>query len=79
MFHQVEGLWVDEHITFADLKGVLIDFLKRFFERDDLQVRFRPSFFPFTEPSAEIDMSFGERLARDGRRRHGASQRAAAT
>lgn len=60
MFHQVEGLWVDEHITFADLKGVLIDFFKRFFERDDLRVRFRPSFFPFTEPSAEIDMSFGE-------------------
>ncbi len=59
MFHQIEGLWVDEHITFADLKGVLIEFLKRFFERDDLEVRFRPSFFPFTEPSAEIDMSFG--------------------
>jgi len=59
MFHQVEGLWVDEHITFADLKGVLIEFLRKFFERDDLKVRFRPSFFPFTEPSAEIDMSFG--------------------
>lgn len=59
MFHQVEGLWVDEHITFSDLKGVLIEFLKRFFEREDLEVRFRPSFFPFTEPSAEIDMSFG--------------------
>ncbi len=61
MFHQVEGLWIDEHITFADLKGVLVDFLKRFFERDDLAVRFRPSFFPFTEPSAEVDMSFGDR------------------
>ena len=60
MFHQVEGLWIDEHITFADLKGVLADFLKRFFEREDLKVRFRPSFFPFTEPSAEVDMSFGE-------------------
>ena len=59
MFHQVEGLWIDEHVTFADLKGVLSDFLRRFFERDDLQVRFRPSFFPFTEPSAEVDMSFG--------------------
>ena len=59
MFHQIEGLWIDEHITFADLKGVLIEFLKKFFERDDLKVRFRPSFFPFTEPSAEIDMSFG--------------------
>jgi phenylalanyl-tRNA synthetase alpha chain len=61
MFHQVEGLWIDEHITFADLKGVVADFLKRFFEREDLKVRFRPSFFPFTEPSAEVDMSFGER------------------
>ena len=61
MFHQVEGLWIDEHITFADLKGIIADFLKRFFERDDLEVRFRPSFFPFTEPSAEIDMNFGER------------------
>lgn len=60
MFHQVEGLWLDEHITFADLKGVLIEFLRKFFEREDLRVRFRPSFFPFTEPSAEIDMSFGE-------------------
>jgi len=60
MFHQIEGLWLDEHITFADLKGVLIEFLKKFFERDDLKVRFRPSFFPFTEPSVEIDMSFGE-------------------
>jgi phenylalanyl-tRNA synthetase alpha chain len=59
MFHQVEGLWVDERITFADLKGVLIEFLRKFFENEDLEVRFRPSFFPFTEPSAEIDMSFG--------------------
>jgi phenylalanyl-tRNA synthetase alpha chain len=58
MFHQVEGLWVDEEISFANLKGVVQDFLQRFFERDDLQVRFRPSFFPFTEPSAEIDMSW---------------------
>ena len=60
MFHQVEGLWIDEHISFANLKGVLIDFFRRFFENDELQIRFRPSFFPFTEPSAEIDMSFGE-------------------
>ena len=59
MFHQVEGLWIDENISFADLKGVLIDFFSKFFEREDLKVRFRPSFFPFTEPSAEIDMSFG--------------------
>lgn len=58
MFHQVEGLWVDEEISFANLKGVVQDFLQRFFERDDLQVRFRPSFFPFTEPSAEMDMSW---------------------
>jgi phenylalanyl-tRNA synthetase alpha chain len=58
MFHQVEGLWIDENISFADLKGVYSDFLKRFFETDDLEVRFRPSFFPFTEPSAEIDMKF---------------------
>jgi phenylalanyl-tRNA synthetase alpha chain len=56
MFHQVEGLWIDEHISFADLKGVYTEFLRRFFEIDDLEVRFRPSFFPFTEPSAEIDM-----------------------
>ena len=60
MFHQIEGLWIDEHVSFADLKGVVVDFLRKFFERDDLKVRFRPSFFPFTEPSAEIDMSFGD-------------------
>lgn len=60
MFHQVEGLWIDEHISFAHLKGVLVDFFRRFFEDDRLQIRFRPSFFPFTEPSAEIDMSFGD-------------------
>ena len=58
MFHQVEGLWVDENISFANLKGVVQDFLQKFFERDDLVVRFRPSFFPFTEPSAEMDMSW---------------------
>src|SRR5258706_4416912 len=60
MFNQVEGLWIDENISFADLKGVYTDFLKQFFERDDIRVRFRPSFFPFTEPSAEIDMAFGD-------------------
>ncbi|HVS25921.1 MAG TPA: phenylalanine--tRNA ligase subunit alpha [Burkholderiales bacterium] len=59
MFHQIEGLWVDEEVSFADLKGVVAEFLQRFFEREDLKVRFRPSFFPFTEPSAEVDMSFG--------------------
>jgi phenylalanyl-tRNA synthetase alpha chain len=56
MFHQVEGLWVDEDVSFADLKGVLADFMQCFFERDALPVRFRPSFFPFTEPSAEMDI-----------------------
>ena len=56
MFHQVEGLWVDEDANFAALKGVLADFMRHFFERDDLPVRFRPSFFPFTEPSAEVDI-----------------------
>ena len=58
MFHQLEGLWVDETATFADLKGVVREFLRNFFEIDDLEVRFRPSYFPFTEPSAEIDMTF---------------------
>jgi phenylalanyl-tRNA synthetase alpha chain len=58
MFHQVEGLWVGEAVSFADLKGVIVDFLRKFFETSDLQVRFRPSFFPFTEPSAEIDVAF---------------------
>jgi phenylalanyl-tRNA synthetase alpha chain len=57
MFHQVEGLWISEGASFAALKGVLEDFMQRFFERDDLQVRFRPSFFPFTEPSAEMDIA----------------------
>ena len=56
MFHQVEGLWIDENVSFADLKGVYSEFLRRFFEDDALEVRFRPSFFPFTEPSAEIDL-----------------------
>jgi phenylalanyl-tRNA synthetase alpha chain len=55
MFHQVEGFLVDEEATFADLKGVLYDFLRNFFERD-LRLRFRPSYFPFTEPSAEVDI-----------------------
>jgi phenylalanyl-tRNA synthetase alpha chain len=55
MFHQVEGLLIDEHSSFADLKGLIEDFLRAFFERE-LQVRFRPSYFPFTEPSAEVDI-----------------------
>lgn len=59
MFHQVEGLWIAENISFSDLKGVYLNFVRAFFETDDLQVRFRPSYFPFTEPSAEIDIAFG--------------------
>lgn len=55
MFHQVEGLLIDEHANFAQLKGIIYDFLNNFFE-DDLNIRFRPSFFPFTEPSAEVDV-----------------------
>ena len=55
MFHQVEGLMVDKNVSFAELKGVLHDFLHQFFE-EDLQIRFRPSYFPFTEPSAEVDV-----------------------
>lgn len=55
MFHQVEGLMVDKNVSFTELKGILHDFLHNFFE-EDLQIRFRPSFFPFTEPSAEVDV-----------------------
>ena len=62
MFHQCEGLWVGENVSFKDLKFVFTDFCRAFFESDDLVLRFRPSFFPFTEPSAEIDISF--RVAR---------------
>ena len=58
MFHQCEGLWIGENVSFKDLKAVFSDFLRQFFETDELQVRFRPSFFPFTEPSAEIDIAF---------------------
>ena len=56
MFHQVEGLLIDERVSMADLKGTLDAFLKCFFERDDLAVRYRPSYFPFTEPSMEVDI-----------------------
>ncbi|SPT69566.1 Phenylalanine--tRNA ligase alpha subunit [Anaerobiospirillum thomasii] len=55
MFHQVEGLLVEEHTSFAELKGILYEFLRNFFE-EELEVRFRPSYFPFTEPSAEVDV-----------------------
>ena len=58
MFHQCEGLWIGENISFKDLKVVFTDFCKTFFENEDLVLRFRPSFFPFTEPSAEIDIQF---------------------
>lgn len=58
MFHQIEGLWIDEQVSFSDLRNLYTAFLRRFFEREDIQVRFRPSYFPFTEPSAEIDMLF---------------------
>ena len=57
MFHQVEGLLVDEGVSMAHLRGTLTDFMQRFFERDDLRLRFRPSYFPFVEPGAEVDIS----------------------
>ena len=59
MFHQVEGLIVDKNISFADLKGTLEQFLREFFE-EDVKVRFRPSYFPFTEPSIEVDIDRGD-------------------
>jgi phenylalanyl-tRNA synthetase alpha chain len=58
MFHQVEGLWIGENVSFKDLKVMFLEFMKAFFETDQLQLRFRPSYFPFTEPSAEIDVRF---------------------
>lgn len=60
MFHQIEGLVIDKDITMANLKFIIIDFIKSFFERDNIEIRFRPSFFPFTEPSAEVDIKMGE-------------------
>tara|TARA_Y100000022_G_scaffold170677_1_gene156774 strand:- start:12427 stop:13410 length:984 start_codon:yes stop_codon:yes gene_type:complete len=60
MFHQVEGLVINEDVNFANLKGVVQSFLQSFFEDDNLTIRFRPSYFPFTEPSAEIDMSWND-------------------
>ena len=85
MFHQVEGLVIDRGITLGHLKGCLIDFLRAFFGIADLPVRFRSSYFPFTEPSMEVDIGWnrktgelgqGERLAGDPGQRHGASARA---
>ncbi|HSN19817.1 MAG TPA: phenylalanine--tRNA ligase subunit alpha [Usitatibacter sp.] len=61
MFHQVEALWVDEGISLADLKGTITQFCRAFFERDDLAIRFRPSYFPFVEPGVEIDMEWSRR------------------
>jgi phenylalanyl-tRNA synthetase alpha chain len=58
MFHQCEGLWIGENVSFKDLKYLFTEFCRTFFESDDLVLRFRPSFFPFTEPSAEIDIQF---------------------
>lgn len=67
MFHQVEGLLVDREVAFSDLMGHLEEFLRRFFERDDLEIRFRSSYFPFTVPSAEVDIRFaGERDEHSG-------------
>lgn len=58
MFHQIEGLWVDEGVSLADLKGTVTQFCRAFFERDDIAIRFRPSYFPFVEPGVEIDMEW---------------------
>ena len=58
MFHQVEGLWLGQNVSFRDLKALYLDFMQAFFETSDLKLRFRPSYFPFTEPSAEIDLMF---------------------
>ncbi|HKW82694.1 MAG TPA: phenylalanine--tRNA ligase subunit alpha [Burkholderiaceae bacterium] len=60
MFHQVEGLWIGENVSFKDLKVLYLNFVRAFFETDALKLRFRPSYFPFTEPSAEIDIMFEE-------------------
>ena len=61
MFHQVEGLWIDEGISLADLKGTVTQFCRAFFERDDIGIRFRPSYFPFVEPGVEIDMEWSRK------------------
>ncbi|HET7729505.1 MAG TPA: phenylalanine--tRNA ligase subunit alpha [Usitatibacter sp.] len=61
MFHQVEGLWIDEGVSLADLKGTVTQFCRAFFERDDIGIRFRPSYFPFVEPGVEIDMEWSRK------------------
>ena len=58
MFHQIEGLYIDKEVSFSNLKSIINIFLKSFFEREDLKIRFRPSYFPFTEPSAEVDIEY---------------------
>jgi phenylalanyl-tRNA synthetase alpha chain len=73
MFHQIEGLWVDEGISLADLKGTVTQFCRAFFERDDIGLRFRPSYFPFVEPGVEIDMAWSrnEPTGSNGSRKDG--------
>ena len=61
MFHQIEGLWVEEGVSLADLKGTVTQFCRAFFERDDIAIRFRPSYFPFVEPGVEIDMEWSRK------------------
>jgi phenylalanyl-tRNA synthetase alpha chain len=61
MFHQIEGLWIDEGISLADLKSTVTDFCRAFFEREDIAIRFRPSYFPFVEPGVEIDMEWSRK------------------
>jgi phenylalanyl-tRNA synthetase alpha chain len=61
MFHQIEGLWVEEGVSLADLKGTITQFCRAFFERDDIGIRFRPSYFPFVEPGVEIDMEWSRK------------------
>jgi phenylalanyl-tRNA synthetase alpha chain len=61
MFHQIEGLWVEEGVSLADLKGTVTQFCRAFFERDDIGIRFRPSYFPFVEPGVEIDMEWSRK------------------
>ena len=58
MFHQIEGLYIDKNVSFSNLKSIINTFLRSFFENDDLKIRFRPSYFPFTEPSAEVDIQY---------------------
>jgi len=74
MFHQIEGLWVDEGISLADLKGTVTQFCRAFFERDEIAIRFRPSYFPFVEPGVEIDMAWSrnEPAGSNGERKDGA-------